>query len=85
MIINFYSKPFVSYGGFKSRRRYCYGITFFRKKTDEKRWGYWQFYYDGPFHHFGLGLFTAFWWCRADMEYIRKNNPPKELQQEQNK
>lgn len=74
MIVNKYSKPFTSIGGFKSRIWHCYGIEWYRKAHD-KRWGYWQIYFDGAFHHFGLGVFTLFWWHRPDMQYIKENNP----------
>lgn len=74
MTINIYSKPFISVGGFKTRVWHCYGIELYNWKH-RKRWGYWQFYFDGPFHHFGLGIFTIFWWHMPDKKYTRENNP----------
>jgi hypothetical protein len=60
MQVNYYGKWYTSIGGYQCRYWYSFGVGWHRK-TDMKRWGYWNIQYDGYFHFFSLGMITFSW------------------------
>jgi len=73
--MNFYGKPFISIGGFKSRMWYHFSISIsFDREMHDKLYGYHSWYYDGTFHYFSIYPVKFHWLKRPDMKYIGKHN-----------
>lgn len=61
--ITWYGRPYTSRAGYKCR----YWHTFYFRPTPfKKRFGYWQMWYDGPFHFFTIGQITLGWSHRPE-------------------
>ena len=59
------SKSYINITGeFESKVQYSFSINKW-DELDEKRWGYNQTWYDGPFHSFSLGIITLHWSSRG--------------------
>lgn len=57
------TKPYVSPYGIKAERERCVGLG--KTHKGEKRFGYWNTYYDGYFHNFSLLFLCLFWYDRC--------------------
>jgi len=66
--MNFYSKSYISIGGYKCRMWYHFSINFIIDKTMyDKFYGYNDWYYDGTFYHFNLYPIRIDWWKRPEI------------------
>lgn len=71
--VTYFTKPFTSIGGFKSRWLYYFDIVRY-KKHHEKKFGRWsEWFQDDEIHFFSIFPFVIMWGNMPDRNFVHEN------------